>query len=194
MKIPLTACVYCGSSSRVADVYKKAAHDLGDLLGKCGVTVVYGGGRVGLMGIVADATLKAGGKVVGVIPDHLQTAEVGHGGLTELHVVDDMHARKRMMVERSDGFVVLPGGLGTMDEFFEIVTWKQLRLHAKPIVLVNIDGYWDPLLKLYDHMTAEGFCRPECRALIRTVDTVDAVPAALSDNGDTALPVESKWL
>lgn len=194
MRIPLTACVYCGSSSRVADIYKTAAHQLGTILAKCGVTLVYGGGRVGLMGVTADAALAAGGKVVGVIPEHLENAEVGHGGLTELHVVDSMHTRKRMMVERSDGFVILPGGLGTMDEFFEIVTWKQLRLHSKPIVLVNIAGYWDPLLKLYDHMTAEGFCRPECRALIRTVESVDDVVAALSAIGDTASPVESKWL
>ena len=105
-----------------------------------------------------------------------------------------MHARKRLMVDRSDGFVILPGGLGTMDEFFEIVTWKQLRLHGKPIVLVNIGGYWDPLLKLYDHMVDSGFCRPECRDLIRVVEAVDGVMAALSSNGDTALPVESKWL
>lgn len=194
MKIPLSACVYCGSSSRVADVYKAAAHDLGTMLANCGVTVVYGGGRVGLMGIVADAALKAGGKVVGVIPEHIESLEVGHTGLTELHVVDSMHDRKRLMVDRSDGFVILPGGLGTMDEFFEIVTWKQLHLHGKPIVLVNIDGYWDPLLKLYDHMVDSGFCRPECRELIRVVDAVDGVMAALSANGDTALPVESKWL
>jgi len=178
----------------VADVYKTAAHDLGTMLANCGVTVVYGGGRVGLMGVVADSALKAGGKVVGIIPEHLQNAEVGHAGLTELHIVDSMHARKRMMVDRSDGFVVLPGGLGTMDEFFEVVTWKQLHLHGKPIVLVNIDGYWDPLLKLYDHMVDSGFCRPECRELIRVVDAVDGVMAALSSNGDTALPVESKWL
>lgn len=194
MKIPLSACVYCGSSSRVAEPYKAAAHELGAMLAKCGVAVVYGGGRVGLMGIVADAALAAGGKVVGIIPEHLQTAEVGHAGLTEQHVVDSMHTRKRMMVDRSDGFVILPGGLGTMDEFFEVVTWKQLHLHAKPIVLVNIDGYWDPLLALFEHMIAAGFCRPECRDFIRVVETVDAVMAALSADGDTNSTVESKWL
>ena len=194
MKFPLSACVYCGSSSRVADSYKKAAHELGEMLAKCGVTLVHGGGRVGLMGVAADAALAAGGKVVGIIPEHLQTMEVGHAGLTELHVVDSMHTRKRMMVDRAEGFVILPGGLGTMDEFFEIVTWKQLRLHARPIVLVNIDNYWGPLLTLYDHMAAEGFCRPECRQLIRVVDTVDAVMAALTADGDTSQRVESKWL
>jgi uncharacterized protein (TIGR00730 family) len=194
MKIPLSACVYCGSSSRVAETYKAAAHELGETLAKCGVTLVYGGGRVGLMGVAADAALAAGGKVVGIIPEHLQTLEVGHAKLTELHVVESMHARKRMMVDRSDGFVILPGGLGTMDEFFEIVTWKQLRLHGKPVVLVNIDGYWDPLLALYDHMISQGFCQATCRDLIRVVENVDEVMAALSANGDTALPVESKWL
>ena len=131
--------------SRVSDTYKDAAHQLGTLLGQNGHQLVYGGGRVGLMGIVADATLAAGGPVVGIIPEHIQVLEVEHTGLTELLVVDSMHTRKRMMVDRSDAFVVLPGGLGTLDETFEILTWKQLRLHDKPIVVANIDGYWDPL-------------------------------------------------
>lgn len=194
MKIPQSACVYCGSSSRVAEPYKKAAHELGEILAKCGVEVIYGGGRVGLMGIVADAALAAGGRVTGVIPEHIQALEVGHTGLSELCVVDSMHERKHMMVGRADGFVILPGGLGTMDEFFEIVTWKQLRLHGKPIVVVNVAGYWDPLLALYDHMIEAGFAQPGCRDFIRVVNGVDEVLAALSAGGDTNLPVESKWL
>ncbi|MGQ9368615.1 TIGR00730 family Rossman fold protein [Azospirillum sp. ST 5-10] len=180
MKTPNSVCVYCGSSSRVADGYKAAAHALGDGLARRGIQLVYGGGRVGLMGIVADAALAAGGRAVGIIPEHIQTLEVEHTGLTELLVVDSMHTRKRLMVERSDAFVVLPGGLGTLDETFEILTWKQLRLHDKPIVVVNVDGYWDRLQSLVDHMTAEGFCRPEHRDLFRVVDAVEDVFDALA--------------
>lgn len=179
MKTPNSVCVYCGSSSRVAEVFKNAAHALGDGLARRGIQLVYGGGRVGLMGIAADAALAAGGHVVGIIPDHLQTAEVEHVGLSELHVVDSMHTRKRMMVERSDAFIVLPGGLGTLDEAFEILTWKQLRLHDKPVVIVDIDGYWRPLRGLIDHMVAEGFARDESRALFTVVEEVDAVFPAL---------------
>ena len=137
---------------RVSDTYKDAAHQLGTLLGQNGHQLVYGGGRVGLMGIIADATLAAGGPVVGIIPEHIQVLEVEHTGLSELLVVDSMHTRKRMMVDRSDAFVVLPGGLGTLDETFEILTWKQLRLHDKPIVVANIDGYWDPLEGMTGYM------------------------------------------
>src|SRR4051812_28646019 len=150
-------CVYCGSSGKVADAYKTAAHELGIRLGSEGLRLVYGGGRVGLMGIVADASLSVGGEVIGIIPEHIQKLEVDHGGLTELHVVDSMHTRKRMMVERSDAFVVLPGGLGTLDEMFEIITWRQLRLHDKPVVIVNIAGYWDPLKILLAHLRDSGF-------------------------------------
>ena len=159
MKDVFSVCVYCGSSSRVSDTYKDAAHQLGTLLGQNGHQLVYGGGRVGLMGIIADATLAAGGPVVGIIPEHIQVLEVEHTGLSELLVVDSMHTRKRMMVDRSDAFVVLrrsrhPG------RTFEILTWKQLRLHDKPIVVANIDGYWDPLEGMLDHMIAQGSRSP----------------------------------
>ena len=124
-----------------------------------GYDIVYGGGRVGLMGIVADAGLKGGAKVVGIIPDHIKRYEVDHTGLTELIVVESMHIRKQMMVERSDAFIILPGGIGTLDEMFEIITWRQLRLHGKPVVIVNTDGFWNPLIALMEHMTETGFMR-----------------------------------
>ncbi|HYH19339.1 MAG TPA: TIGR00730 family Rossman fold protein [Azospirillum sp.] len=194
MKAPKSVCVYCGSSSRVADVYKQAAHALGEGLARRGVQVVYGGGRVGLMGIVADAAIGAGGRVVGIIPEHIQVLEVEHTALTELHVVDSMHTRKRMMVDRSDAFVVLPGGLGTMDEAFEILTWKQLRLHDKPVVLVDVDGYWRPLLTLVDHMVDEGFCREEHRALFRVVNRVEDVFTALAHEPEPRVETETRRL
>ncbi|MFN8926636.1 MAG: TIGR00730 family Rossman fold protein [Rhodospirillales bacterium] len=189
-----SVCVYCGSSNRVDARFKAAAHDLGTLLGGAGLRLVYGGGRVGLMGIVADAALAAGGEVVGIIPEHIQTLEVDHTGLTELHVVDSMHTRKRMMVERSDGFVILPGGLGTLDELFEILTWKQLRLHDKPVVVVDVDGYWRPMRAMLDHMIEAGFVRPEHRALLRVVPDVASVPAALASAPEPQVDPQTKWM
>ena len=159
MSIIRSVCVYCGSSNYVDEVYKQAAKETGHLLASAGLDIIYGGGRVGLMGIVADAALALGGRVVGIIPDHIQKFEVDHTGLTELHVVDSMHTRKRMMVERSDAFVVLPGGIGTLDEMFEIITWRQLQLHDKPVIIVNTNGFWDPLIALLDHMQDTGFMR-----------------------------------
>ena len=153
------ACIYCGSANAVADVYLQAATRSGTLLAQAGVDVVYGGGRVGLMGLAADAALAAGGRVIGIIPEHIQKLEVDHRGLTELHVVDSMHARKQMMVERSDAFIILPGGIGTLDELFEIITWKQLKLHDKPVIIVNVDGFWDPLVALMGHLESSGFLR-----------------------------------
>lgn len=192
MKSLSSVCVYCGASSRVADVHKEAAHALGDGLARRGIRMVYGGGRVGLMGIAADAAIAAGGEVVGIIPEHIQSAEIEHTGLTELHVVDSMHTRKRMMVERSDAFVILPGGLGTLDEAFEILTWKQLQLHDKPIVIADVDGYWRPLLGLIDHMVAQGFARIDRSALYRVADHVDGVFEALGAMPDPAHPAQPR--
>lgn len=175
-----SVCVYCGSSSTVADVYKDAAHTVGTLLARHGIELVYGGGRVGLMGIAADAALAAGGRVVGIIPDHIQALEVEHTGLDELIVVPDMHTRKQLMERRSDAFVVLPGGLGTLDEMFEILTWRQLRLHGKPLAIIDVDGYWRPLVGLIDHMIAEGFVRPGNRNFFTVVDRPEAVLEALA--------------
>lgn len=174
-----SVCVYCGSSGQVADVYKQAAHDLGTRIGRAGLGLVYGGGRVGLMGITADAALAAGGTVVGIIPEHIQALEVDHTGLTELHVVDSMHTRKALMVARSDAFVILPGGLGTLDEAFEIITWRQLKLHDKPIIIVDIDGYWQPMRTLLTHIKETGFGRIDIDRLYTFVSSVDEVLPAL---------------
>ncbi|PWC57012.1 TIGR00730 family Rossman fold protein [Azospirillum sp. TSO22-1] len=194
MKTPNSVCVYCGSSSRVADVHKAAAHALGAGLAERGIRLVYGGGRVGLMGILADAAIAAHGEVVGIIPEHIKVMEVEHTGLAELHVVDSMHTRKRMMVERSDAFIVLPGGMGTLDETFEVLTWKQLRLHDKPVVIVDVEGYWAPLLALIDTMVEEGFCREEHRRLFTVVKRVEDVFTALDRAPEPSAPADTKWL
>lgn len=173
-------CVYCGSRTGDDPVFAAAATELGRRLADAGHTLVYGGGRVGLMGLLADAAVAAGGDVVGVIPRHLQRAEVGHGGVTELVLVDSMHERKAEMAARSDIFVVLPGGLGTMDETFEIVTWRQLGLHDKPVVILNLGGCWSPFVALISHIVDRGFAAPDARDLFSVVETTDAVMAAVA--------------
>jgi uncharacterized protein (TIGR00730 family) len=172
-------CVYCGSSGGVAARYREAASELGTSLAAAGIEVVFGGGRVGLMGLLADAALAAGGRVTGVIPARLRNAELAHRGVSELVIVDSMHQRKRVMAERADAFAVLPGGIGTLDETFEILSWKQLGLHEKPIFLVDIDGYWAPLRDLLDGIVERGFAAPKTRGLLRAVPTVSALMAAL---------------
>ncbi|MGC2199636.1 MAG: TIGR00730 family Rossman fold protein [Stellaceae bacterium] len=173
-------CVYCGSSGEVGEQYRSAASDLGARLAAAGIGVVYGGGRVGLMGLLADAALAAGGKVIGIIPSRLRDAELAHQGATELIVVDTMHERKRLMAEKADAFAILPGGIGTLDEMFEILSWKQLGLHDKPILLADIGGYWSPLRALLEQIVAEGFARPDTRRLLEVVPTVAALMAALA--------------
>jgi uncharacterized protein (TIGR00730 family) len=166
-------CVYCGSSAGVNPVYRASAVALGNALADRGVTLVYGGGRVGLMGIVADACLAGGGHVIGIIPEFLRRHEVGHGAVSELIVVDSMHQRKQAMFDRADAFAMLPGGFGTLDEVFEMATWKQLGLHRKPIVGLDIEGYWAPFRELIDHVIGQGFARPTMRDLIRFVPSID---------------------
>jgi uncharacterized protein (TIGR00730 family) len=171
-------CVYCGSSARGPKRHQQAATELGRRLAKAGIELVFGGGRVGLMGLVADAALTSGGRVTGVIPDHLLRAEVGHGSVTRLVVTKSMHTRKAAMFRRADAFVILPGGPGTLDEFFEIVTWRQLQLHDKPILIVGINGYWDPLLRLIDWIVEQGYARPSFRRLFHVVARIeDVIPA-----------------
>ncbi|MEX0923171.1 MAG: TIGR00730 family Rossman fold protein [Rhodovibrionaceae bacterium] len=172
-------CVYCASSQRCDPRYHATAALLGRSAAERGVEIVYGGGQVGLMGAVADAALSAGGRVTGVIPEHLIVKELGHGRLTELVVVESMHERKREMFERADAFAILPGGLGTLDETFEILTWRQLGLHDKPIVLLNDGGYWQPLLDLIAHQVRENFVRPEHAGQMHVADSVDALFALL---------------
>jgi len=174
-------CVYCGSSGAVEDRYRNAASELGARLGAAGIELVYGGGRVGLMGLLADAALAAGGKVTGIIPARLLRAEVAHRGVTELIVVDNMHDRKRSMAEKADAFAVLPGGIGTLDELFETLSWKQLALHDKPILLVDIGGYWASLRALLDHIVVNGFAREQTRGLLHVVPSVSALMTALAE-------------
>jgi uncharacterized protein (TIGR00730 family) len=158
---PLSVCVYCGSRHGAQAAYAEAARALGQAIGQRGWQLVYGGGKVGLMGEVADATLAAGGRVIGVIPESLQQREVGHRGLSELHVVPTMHVRKQMMAERADLFIALPGGIGTLEELYEVWTWRQLGYHDQPIGLLNTAGYYDELLRFMQRSVSEGFLSPE---------------------------------
>lgn len=168
-------CVYCGSASQVRKSHLQAARELGRLAAGAGVSLVYGGGRVGMMGAVAEGAQSAGGRVIGIIPQHLEDLEAGNREVDEYLVVNSMHERKQLMAERSDAFCALPGGFGTLDETFEIITWRQLKLHDKPVILVNIDGYWDPLLRLVEHQVAEGYLRGNPADLFLTVERVDQV-------------------
>ena len=160
-------CVFCGSSAPADPRYRDAARALGSLLARRGVDLVYGAGSVGLMGELADAALGEGGRVIGVIPTGLFDREINHTGLTELHEVGSMHERKQLMYEKSDAFVALPGGLGTLDELAEIATWSQLGLHSKPVVLLDVDGFWEPLVSQLDRMTRVGLLKPASRDLIQ---------------------------
>lgn len=172
-----TLCVFCGSSSGTDPAYEEGARSLGRALVRANVTLVYGGASVGLMGAVADSVLGAGGEAVGVIPEGLVHKEISHPGLTELHVVGSMHERKAMMAELSEGFITLPGGTGTMEEFFEVFTWAQLGEHDKPCGLLDVAGYFDPLVAFLDHMVERGFLKEHHRAMILH----DTDPASLLD-------------
>ena len=179
-------CVYCGSSGAVAAVYREAASELGARLAEAGIEVVFGGGRVGLMGLLADAALARGGRVIGVIPGRLRDAELAHHGVSELVVVGTMHERKALMAERADAFAILPGGIGTLDETFEILSWKQLGLHHKPIFLVDVEGYWAPLRALLDRIVDGGFAQPKTHDLLRVVPSVAALLRALIEPSHAA--------
>jgi uncharacterized protein (TIGR00730 family) len=184
-------CVFAGSSSGARSSYREGAEQLGRAIARRGIDVVFGGGRVGLMGALADAALGVNGQVIGVIPAALEAKELGHLGVTELRIVKSMHERKATMADLSDGFIALPGGWGTLDELFEILTWGQLGLHAKPCGVLNVDGYFDRLLSFMQHLIDERFVRPENGAML----TVATSPDALLDlmESYTAAPVE-KWI
>jgi uncharacterized protein (TIGR00730 family) len=184
-------CVFAGSSAGARPEYRSAAVDLGQVLASRGVGVVYGGARVGLMGALADAALETGGHVTGVIPSALAAKEIAHGGLTDLHVVSSMHERKALMADLSDAFVALPGGLGTWEEFFEVLTWTQLGLHRKPCGLLNVQGYFDGLLSFVDHSVREGFVRSENRSMILVASSADALLDLLSSYEP---PLVEKWI
>jgi uncharacterized protein (TIGR00730 family) len=172
MTLVKSLCVYCGSARGRSPRYTAAARELGEAMAARRIRLVYGGARIGMMGEIADAVMKNGGAVIGVIPEHLQTTEVGHSGITELKVVESMHVRKKLMFDLSDGFAVLPGGYGTLDEMFEIITWRMLKLHDKPIVVLNIDGYWDRFQALIDHLIDEGYARADSRQYFSVVNSV----------------------
>ncbi len=176
-------CVYCGSSRAVAPLYREAARELGSRLAAARIGVVFGGGHVGLMGILADAALASGGKVTGIIPEHLRKKELAHNGLTRLIVVDSMHERKRLMAENADAFAILPGGIGTLDEFFEILSWKKLGLHEKPIFVLDLARYWAPLFTLLDTLVESGFASPDILSLIERVESVPSLMEALARSG-----------
>jgi uncharacterized protein (TIGR00730 family) len=183
-------CVFCGSQYGSDRRFRAAAARLGELAAGAGLKLIYGGGRVGLMGAVADAAMAAGGEVIGVIPARLLEREVGHRAITELIVARDMFDRKDQMIARADAFIVLPGGLGTLDELLEVVTLRQLGYHGKPIVLVNVAGYWDPLTALVDQVIGYGFAAPNARALYQMVATVDEVLVALGIEASPDTPLQ----
>ncbi|MGA9642544.1 MAG: TIGR00730 family Rossman fold protein [Terriglobales bacterium] len=174
-------CVFCGSSPGSHPEYRAVAEDLGAELVRRKIGLVYGGGNVGLMGVLADAVLQAGGEAVGVIPKNVMAREVGHNGLTKLHVVRSMHERKALMADLSDAFIALPGGFGTLEEFCEMVTWAQLGLHAKPCGILNVLGYYSPLLAMFDHAVEERFLKTENRELVLARDSVEELLRALEE-------------
>ena len=184
-------CVYCGSNAGSKPAYTERAIALGDRLARDGIRLVYGGGNVGLMGIVANAVLEAGGEVTGVIPQQLADWEVAHRGLTELQVVGSMHERKMRMFDLSDGFVALPGGFGTLDEMFEMLTWRQLGIGDKPCAFLDVDGFYAPLLQMIDRMVAERFLHPEQRADLWHGEDIDAMLEWMRGYSPA---VASKWI
>ncbi len=183
-------CIFCGSQHGADPRFGEAARQLGELAGAAGLKVIYGGGRVGLMGAAADAAMAAGGEVVGLIPARLLEREVGHRAITELIVARDMFDRKGQMIARADAFVILPGGLGTLDELLEVLTLRQLGYHGKPIVLVNLGGYWDLFNELVERIIEHGFAAPSARTLYRTVSSVEDVLPALGIAAPPRAPLQ----
>ena len=170
-----SVCVFCGSNGGADPAYLAAAEAVGAGLAQRGIRTVYGGGRVGLMGALADSARAAGGEVVGVMPQALVDREIGHTGIDDLRVVDTMHERKALMVELSDAFVALPGGIGTLEELFEVYTWAQLGIHAKPLALLDVAGYYEPLAAFLDHAVAQRFLRAETRGMLAVADSIEGV-------------------
>lgn len=175
-------CVYCGSRVGTNGRYEALAREFGNIMAEAGVGLVFGGGSIGLMGTIARAILERDGNVIGIIPEHLHKVEVAFEELPDLRIVNSMHERKKLMFDLSDGFVILPGGLGTLDETFEIITWAQLGLHNKPVILVNEEGYWNPFLDLCDHVIDSGFASPASRDLFYVVNHVADVLGAIEDH------------
>ncbi|MDA0358335.1 MAG: TIGR00730 family Rossman fold protein [Proteobacteria bacterium] len=177
-------CVFTGAAAGTNPTYKDAAYQLGQMIGSRGLGLVYGGGKQGLMGAVADGVLAVDGRVTGIIPQFLDNVEVGHKGVTDLHIIDSMHERKAMMYDMADAFIILPGGLGTLDETMEIITWRQLGLHKKPIIIVNLNGYWDSMLTMFQNIIDQGFMHHGHTGHFDHVDDLDS----LMDQLDTIFP------
>ncbi len=184
-------CVFCGSNVGVRAAYRRAAEELGRALVERQVGLVYGGGNIGLMGVLADVVLAGGGEVQGVIPHALVAREVAHKDLSKLHIVDSMHERKQLMADLADAFVAMPGGYGTFEEFCEAVTWSQLGIHKKPCGLLNVEGYFDPLIAQFDHAVREGFLHPNNRALVLEAKKAEALLEALAG---WKPPVKEAWI
>jgi uncharacterized protein (TIGR00730 family) len=184
-------CVFCGSRQGLDPAYTKAARLLGTMLAEANIRLIFGGGHVGLMGVVSNAALEAGGDVIGVIPRSLVERELAHAGLTDLRIVGSMHERKALMSDLSEGFITLPGGTGTLEEFFEVLTWAQLGEHEKPCGLLNVAGYYDPLLSVFDHMVHKGFLSQSNRALV----LVESEPERLLKRIESYQPPKTaKWI
>ena len=186
-----SVCVFCGSKVGVDDGYREQATLLGRLLAEQNIRLVFGGGSIGLMGVAADAVLESGGEVTGVIPSMLANKELLHPDVSDMHRVDDMHARKALMAELSDAFIALPGGYGTFEELFEIITWAQLGIHEKNIGLLNVAGFFDPLVRMIDHAIQEGFIKPNHRDFIVVEERPDALLKRLAEH---QIPKVKKWL
>lgn len=184
-------CVFCGSNSGTDPLYSETAEKVGKFLAENNIELVYGGGRVGLMGKIADTVMANGGKVTGIIPKGLSDREVAHQGLTELKIVGSMHERKALMAELSDGFIALPGGIGTFEEFCEIVTWAQLGIHQKPCALMNVGGFYDAFITMFDHSMNQGFIRPQHRELVLVGNEIDKLYERMREFRP---PTVEKWL
>jgi uncharacterized protein (TIGR00730 family) len=189
-----SVAVYTGKSGRVDQKFKDLAFGTGRLVAEHGWQLVYGGSKTGTMGLVADGALSAGGKVLGVITDFLNNIELEHEGLTELVVAPSMHVRKKTMLDHSDAIVILPGGIGTLDEFFEVLTWRQIAIHDKPIVIVNYEGFWDTLIALIDHLSATNYILPEHKTLYKVVTTLEEIPDAIRDNQPDRRNHNMQWI
>ncbi len=184
-------CIYCGSSPGTDPAYMESAREMGTLIAARGLKLVYGGGDVGLMGAAADAALAAGGEVIGVIPQDILNKEVGHGGVSELYTVSSMHERKMKMASLSDAFIALPGGIGTLEEIIEVLTWSQLGFHTKACGVLNINGFFDPLFQLLDHMVDKRFLKPEHRDQLLVADSFEVIVDAVLSHKGVAV---DKWM
>ncbi len=189
-----SVAVYCSASANIDEHFFEKGKVLAKDIAKRGMRLVYGGGHVGLMGVVADEVMANGGDVLGVTTKHLDQYEVGHTGVTELKIADDMHARKNMMFEEADGFIIMPGGFGTLEELFEVITWKQIGLHDKPIVIVNVDGFWDPLKDLMDTIIKKKFASATDDAIVCFVDKVGDAVSTLVDAPRVSINPSKKWV